>query len=245
MLAVTECFIVVAADTHVESNLSVIVGSVVPEILDHGIARLFEFFVNIFMQRPQSGQDISHTRRELRIIAEPVHTVIQEELRHLVVIGVGHIRQSILPVIAQPPPRNRSHARDTHAVFMSHIGESAGNPTLRGCPVSVVSNIGPCTEHLRVELAVGSRISVTSGGISHGNPENEFLVVGLGERLVDLRGRVAETLFGLHPRNVKVLVLEQILSGSPTPHIIPQLLAVGPFHVILFQLLPVGGKRKS
>ena len=128
---------------------------------------------------------------------------------------------------------------------MGDIGESTGDPPVWSRPVSVMSNVWPSTESLGIELTVRTRIGVTIAGISYRNPENEFSVIGLGERLVDLRGRIAKTFFGFHTGNIKILVVEQIFAGNPTTNILTEFRTLRPRHVIFFQFLCLRRKWKN
>ena len=69
MLTIAEGTVVMITETTIESNLSIIVGSIVPEVLDHRVTFFRKVFVNCLVQCTQSRQNKRRTCTELRVIA--------------------------------------------------------------------------------------------------------------------------------------------------------------------------------
>ena len=86
------------AQTLVEGYHAVVVRTVVPEVLEYGIGivalHLLDQGYVVGNQRLLNLKTIG----ELRVVAEAVHTVVVEELGHLVSTCVGDGKEVVLPV---------------------------------------------------------------------------------------------------------------------------------------------------
>ena len=247
MFSITKGLIVVRPEALVKTDLTIIIRTIIPEVLGYGVSLFGQIFVYLFVQSAHIRQHRRIRSVELRVITETIYTVIVKEFGYLLTNGriLGHVIQSGSPIGRQTAPGNRGHTRNTYTVFMGGIGKTTGHPALRSGPVAIVGNIRPHTEYFGIELAVRPCIRVTSRSGTYGNPEHQVLVGLFGQCFVNLRVGIAETSFGFHTRDVKVFIFKQVFSRSPLGSILSKTLAIGPCHVLLFQLLCIGRERKS
>ena len=98
VVLIAESLLVVVAQTLVEGYHAVVVRTVVPEVLEYGIGivalHLLDQGYVVGNQRLLNLKTIG----ELRVVAEAVHTVVVEELGHLVSTCVGDGKEVVLPV---------------------------------------------------------------------------------------------------------------------------------------------------
>ena len=182
--------------------------------------------------------------RELRVVAHAVHAVISVELRHLFSTYGCDICQYRAPAVGgQAAVRNAGNARNGHAVLVRHVEECAGHAAERSRPVAPVRHVGPHGEYFGVEHAVGQRVAET---VVHGNPRQEFLVVGGGEAEAHLRSGVAEAFAGLHAGDEEVVVFTHLRAYAPSVERLVELVAArAPGDVPFLQLLCGSTECKS
>ena len=151
---------------------------------------------------------------KLRVVAQSVHAVVVEELRHLVGAGLGHLRERLGPSgeIEDVAVGDAGYGRHADAVLVGHVEEAARHAAQRCCPVAPVGHVGPHREDFAVEDAVGQAVFDCR---IDGNPRDEFFVVGCRQVGAYLGGSVAEAGFRLHARDEEVVVTVERRAGLP------------------------------